>query len=105
MLMSGSWHIYRVGEPWQRSPASARIVVGTETFVAVGFSVPIAEFVASGELDTDDALTRLGPDVLGADFDPRVAAERLAASTRPTAAEALLHQQAVAGIGNVKAGD
>ena len=101
MLMSGSWHIYRVGEPWQRSPASARIVVGTETFVAVGFSVPIAEFVASGELDTDDALTRLGPDVLGADFDPRVAAERLAASTRPTAAEALLHQQAVAGIGNV----
>ncbi len=40
MLMSGSWHIYRVGEPWQRSSASARIVVGTATFVAVGFSVP-----------------------------------------------------------------
>jgi len=29
MLMSGSWHIYRVGETWQRSPASARVVVGT----------------------------------------------------------------------------
>lgn len=101
MLMSGSWHIYRVGESWQRSPASARIVVGTETFVAVGFSVPIAEFLPGEELDTDQALTRLGPDVLGADFDPQAAATRLAASTLPTAAEALLHQQSVAGIGNV----
>ena len=50
MLMSGSWHIYRVGETWQRSPVSARIVVGTAAFVAVGFSVPIAEFVKADVL-------------------------------------------------------
>jgi endonuclease-8 len=101
MLMSGSWHIYRVGETWQRSPASARIVVGTATFVAVGFSVPIAEFVEEAALETDAAVARLGPDVLSADFDPDAAALRVAASTRATAAEAILEQRAVAGIGNV----
>lgn len=101
MRMSGSWHIYRVGEPWQRSPASARIVVGTATFVAVGFAVPIAEFVPADALEQDDAIARLGPDVLSSDFDETAAIARLAVSTRPTVAEALLQQQAVAGIGNV----
>jgi endonuclease-8 len=101
MLMSGSWHIYRTGERWQRSPVSARLVVGTADFVAVGFSVPIAEFVQADDLDTDEALSRLGPDVLATDFDGDVAHVRLATSTRPTVAEALLQQQAVAGIGNV----
>jgi len=101
MLMSGSWHIYRVGEPWQRSPASARIVVGTAAFVAVGFAVPIAEFVRADALEQDRAIGRLGPDVLSPDFDDAAAIARLATSTRPTVAEALLQQQAVAGIGNV----
>jgi endonuclease-8 len=101
MLMSGSWHIYRVGEAWQRGPGSARIVVGTATFVAVGFSVPIAEFVEAASLETEEAIARLGPDVLSADFDPETAARRLVESARATAAEALLDQRAVAGIGNV----
>jgi endonuclease-8 len=101
MLMSGSWHIYRAGEAWQRSAASARVVVGTAAFVAVGFAVPIAEFVPAATLGEDDAIARLGPDVLAPDFDAAGAIARLAASARPTVAEALLEQQAVAGIGNV----
>jgi endonuclease-8 len=101
MLMSGSWHIYRAGEEWQRSPASARVVVGTATFVAVGFTVPIAEFVPTSALEEDDAIGRLGPDVLAPEFDAVEAMARLAASARPTVAEALLEQRAVAGIGNV----
>lgn len=101
MLMSGSWHIYRTGERWQRSPVSARLIVGTADFVAVGFSVPVAEFVQADDLDADAALSRLGPDVLASDFDETEALARLSSSTRPTVAEALLHQQAIAGIGNV----
>ena len=101
MLMSGSWHIYRTGEAWQRSPAAARVVVGTAAFVGVGFNVPIAEFVAANALDRDEAIARLGPDVLSTDFDADEAMARLAGSVRPTVAEALLQQQAVAGIGNV----
>ncbi len=99
MLMSGSWHIYRTGEPWQRSAGSARIVVGTHAFVAVAFTVPIAEFVLAHEVE--EALARVGPDVLASDFDEAQAIARLSASGRPTAAEALLDQRAVAGIGNV----
>ena len=101
MLMSGSWHVYRVGEPWQRSPANARIVIGTETFLAVAFAVPIAEFVLADLLDRDEAIGQLGPDLLAATFDADEAVSRLAANTRPTVAEALLDQRAVAGIGNV----
>jgi len=101
MLMSGSWHIYRTGEAWQRSAASARVVVGTAAFVAVGFAVPIAEFLPASALDEAAALSRLGPDVLAPDFDAGEAVTRLATSARPTVAEALLEQRAVAGIGNV----
>lgn len=101
MLMSGSWHVYRPGERWQRAASSARIVIGTTDFVAVGFSIPIAEFIPAAALETDQALGRLGPDVLADDFEPDAVAPRLAASGRPTAAEALLDQQSVAGIGNV----
>jgi endonuclease-8 len=101
MLMSGSWHIYRAGERWQRSPASARIVIATAAFVAVAFTVPVAEFVIADDLDTTDALSRLGPDVLAPVFDAPEAIARLSGSVRPTVAEALLDQRAVAGIGNV----
>jgi endonuclease-8 len=101
MLMSGSWHIYRTGESWQRSATSARLVVGTAAFVAVGFAVPLAEFVPANALDEDEAIRRLGPDVLSPDFDAEEAITRLAASARATVAEALLEQRAVAGIGNV----
>jgi endonuclease-8 len=101
MLMSGSWHIYRTGEAWQRSPTTARVVLGTAAFVGVGFNVPIAELVPAGALDKDAAIAGLGPDVLSPDFDADEATTRLAGSVRPTVAEALLQQQAVAGIGNV----
>lgn len=101
MLMSGSWHIYRAGEAWQRSTSSARVVLGTETFVAVAFTVPIAEFVLASELEAEGPIGRLGPDVLSPDFDTAEAQRRLSTSVRPTVAEALLEQRSVAGIGNV----
>ena len=45
MRMHGSWHLYRHGEKWWRSPQSMRIRIDTATWVAVGFNVPVAEFV------------------------------------------------------------
>src|SRR6185503_7190533 len=35
MRMSGSWHIYRVGERWQRSRADMRLVIETDEYEAV----------------------------------------------------------------------
>jgi endonuclease-8 len=42
MLMSGSWHIYRVGERWQRARSHMRVVLGTDDLLAVAFDVPVA---------------------------------------------------------------
>jgi formamidopyrimidine-DNA glycosylase len=41
MLMSGSWHIYRVGERWRRPRSDMRVVLGTRQLLAVAFNVPL----------------------------------------------------------------
>src|SRR5687768_9942251 len=61
MRMNGSWHIYRPGERWQRPAADMRIVVGTDDFVAVAFTVPVAEFLSARALARQPDLRRLGP--------------------------------------------
>src|ERR1700690_937722 len=50
MLMSGSWHIYRPGEAWQRGRQQMRIAIHTEHFIAVAFQVQIAEFHTAASL-------------------------------------------------------
>src|SRR5689334_19279401 len=49
MQMNGSWHLYRPGERWQRPRSDMRLVIETAAFVAVGFNVPIAEFLTARE--------------------------------------------------------
>src|ERR1700722_10600271 len=51
MLMSGTWHIYRPGERWQKPPFSMRIVVENSEYVAVGFNVPVAKMLSPHELE------------------------------------------------------
>lgn len=101
MRMSGSWHVYRPGEAWQRPRTAARIVLETAEFVAVAFNVQVAEFVAERDAGRDLAITSLGPDLLADRFDAAEAVTRLRENRHATIAEALLDQQAVAGIGNV----
>src|SRR5207247_4509624 len=69
MRMNGSWHVYRPGERWQRTAREMRLLVATDAFVAVGFNVPIAEFLSPRDLQRHRELSALGPDVLGAAFD------------------------------------
>ena len=101
MRMNGSWHIYRPGERWQRSRHDMRIVIRTDTFDAVAFSVPIAEFVPARELERVPALSVLGPDPLSEAFDAEEAVARIRARADIAIAEVLLDQSAIAGIGNV----
>ena len=49
--MSGSWHIYRPGDRWQRPRRDMRIVVATEAYLAVAFSVPVAELLDDRALE------------------------------------------------------
>ena len=101
MLMSGSWHIYRPGEAWQRPLIAMRIVVKTEKLWAVAFSVPIAEFHTADSLRRRQGFRSLGQDVLSADFNAADAVQHLGVHGHLTVGEALLSQSIMAGLGNV----
>lgn len=101
MLMSGSWHIYRPGEKWQRPRYDMRIVISTEKYEAVAFKVPVAEFHTPASLARREGYSKLGPDLLAADFDEQQAALNVRAQGDMEIAEALLRQGVMAGLGNV----
>jgi endonuclease-8 len=101
MLMSGSWHIYRPGERWQRPRSDMRIVIAISQFEAVAFKVPVAEFHTTASLARREGFNALGPDVLSSAFDESQAAANLRAQPELEIAEMLLTQSVMAGLGNV----
>jgi endonuclease VIII len=101
MLMSGSWHIYRVGERWQRPRREMRAVIATAEFEVVAFNVPVAKFYTAHTLARNSAIPKLGPDLLGVDFAADEAKARLLAHGDEEIANVLLNQQVLAGLGNV----
>ena len=101
MLMSGSWHIYRPGEKWQRHRSHMRIVVETPAMLAVAFNVPVAEFHSAASLARREGFNRLGPAPLSPDFDASLAIANLTARPDFELGLALLDQTALAGLGNV----
>ena len=101
MRMTGSWHVYRPGERWQRPRRQARVVLATDDFVTVCFDAPVVRLLGRGRAERDAALSTLGPDLLGPDFDAAEARRRLRLLDRVPIGEAVLSQSAVAGIGNV----
>jgi endonuclease-8 len=101
LRMNGSWHVYRPGERWQRPRFAMRIVVATDAWEAVGFDIPVAEFLTPAAERRHRDLSALGPDLLGAGFDATEAVRRLRERADRTIEVALLDQRALAGIGNV----
>lgn len=101
MLMSGSWHIYRAGEAWKRPFVQMRIAIYTDTFVAVAFQVPVAEFHTAASLARHRSIIRLGPDVLADEFDEESAIAQLRSRPELELGVALLRQSLLAGLGNV----
>ena len=101
MRMHGSWHIYRPGERWQRPRHEMRVIIETDAFHAIGFSIPVAELTLARDLERTGPLQQIGPDILADDFNPEDAVARLRARGDFEIADALLDQSALAGIGNV----
>ena len=101
MRMNGSWHIYRPGERWQRPRGDMRIVVATSDFVAVGFNIPVAEWLAPRDMARHRELRRLGPDLLAETFDVEEAFSRIRAHPSDDVSAVLLNQRVLSGIGNV----
>jgi endonuclease-8 len=101
MRMSGSWHIYRIGERWRQPARNMRIVVSTDTFVAVAFNVPVAEFLTARDLARHAVLRALGPDLAGTEFDRDEVMRRIRMRGRDAIGDVLLDQRVVSGAGNV----
>lgn len=101
MLMSGSWHIYRPGEQWQKPRSAARIVIENAEYHAIGFNVPVAEMHTAQTIARDRRFPPDANDLLSGKFDADAALERALAFPDEEIGDVLLHQRVMAGVGNV----
>ena len=100
MLMSGSWHIYRPGQRWQRPARDMRIVLETRAYHAIGFCVPVAEVHTAASLARHPRIPQSRRDLLDAAFDADAAAAQIALWPGDEIADVLLNQHVMAGVGN-----
>src|SRR6202789_1021323 len=96
LKMDGSW---RVTSPTRRADQRVRIILEASDIRAVGIDLGVLEILERA--NDGDVVDHLGPDLLGADWDPKLAADNLMARPDRRIAEALLDQRVLAGIGNV----
>lgn len=100
MKMSGSWHLYQVGERWQRSVSAARAVLEMSSgWVAVCFSAPHVKLGRSATTGP----SHLGPDLCAVQPDLEAAVRAFGTHGRADTpiAVALLDQRICCGVGNV----
>ncbi len=98
MKMTGSWHLYRSGERWQRSKAAVRALIETEAdWIAVCFAAPHVKLTANRA-----GPAHLGPDLTGPNPDLNEAAARFSIVSGATPlGVAMLDQRICCGVGNV----
>src|SRR3954471_17324255 len=101
MRMNGSWHIYRPADRWQRPARDMRILIATADYVAVGFNVPVAEFLTARDLARHEQLAALGPDLADSSFDSAEVLRRMQDHGADPIHDVLLNQRVMSGIGNV----
>ncbi|MBT2533889.1 Fpg/Nei family DNA glycosylase [Arthrobacter sp. ISL-48] len=99
LKMEGAWQVYPPGGRWRKPGFTARCVLRTAAADAVGFSLGIVEVVRTA--DEDSIVGHLGPDLLGAGWDPAEAERRIRAAPDVPIGVALLDQRNLAGIGNI----
>ncbi len=98
LKMEGAWHIHPLGSRWRQPAHSARVVLETASTQAVGFWLGITE-VLDRQAESQ-ALSHLGPDLLGADWDLDEAVRRVSSDPAIPVFLALHDQRNLAGFGN-----
>ena len=83
------------------SPGTAMLVLATAVVTVIWWRARTVEILGRRAPNRDAALLQLGPDILAVDFDPADAAVRAAEYGTRIAADVLLDQRVVAGIGNI----
>jgi endonuclease-8 len=106
LKMEGVWRVVDAGGRWPKPAFQARAVLRTASVTSIGFELGITELLPCDEEHT--VTDRLGPDLLGADWDEVAAAEgaaRLEAHPEDPVFVAVLDQTNLAGVGNVYANE
>ncbi len=98
LKMEGSWKVNPLSKP-SRAGHRIRIILETADMQAVGIDLGLLEVLDRAH--DADVVAHLGPDLLGDDWDPRVATANLTADPDRRLSEALLDQRVMAGVGNV----
>jgi endonuclease-8 len=96
LKMDGSWRVTSLAK---RVDYRVRIILEASDIRAVGIDLGVLEILDRAH--DGDAVEHLGPDLLGDDWDPKLAAANLTARPDRPIADALLDQRVLAGIGNV----
>ncbi|HZU48139.1 MAG TPA: endonuclease VIII Nei2 [Mycobacterium sp.] len=96
LKMDGSWRLTS-GRAW--TDHRVRIILEAGDVRAVGIDLGVLEVLDRAH--DGDVVAHLGPDLLGDDWDPQIAAANLVAEPDRPLADALLDQRVLAGIGNV----
>jgi endonuclease VIII len=101
MGMTGSWHVYRPGEPWRKPAHYAALQLAINRLEVICFSPRLLELLTGDQLRRHPHLTRLGPDLLSKEFDVDAAIARFRARNHVPLGEAVMNQTIVSGIGNI----
>jgi endonuclease-8 len=101
LKMDGAW---LVGGQIRRVPVhKVRIILEADDVRVAGVDLGVLE-ILERRID-QNSVAHLGPDLLGADWEPRTAAANLVVDPDRPLAETLLDQRVVAGVGNVYANE
>jgi endonuclease-8 len=104
MRMTGSWHLYRIGERWRKPDHQMRVLIEVPEWVAVCFNAPVVETYREFDIHRHPGSGRLGPDLCTAPTrDLETCARRIYEYPDRDAviADVLLDQHVACGVGNV----
>jgi len=99
LMMEGRWDFYVPGARFKRPAHTARVILRTESADVVGYDIQQLRLVPTDQ--ESELVGHLGPDLLGPDWDPGLAAANLRCDPRRTIGTALLDQRLLAGLGNI----
>ncbi|MCA9062222.1 MAG: hypothetical protein KDA96_04165, partial [Planctomycetaceae bacterium] len=101
MGMTGSWHIYRHQDRWQKPERFAWITLTNADWIVVCFTPRLLKLLSKTDLRRDPWLQRLGPDVTGPPIPDNVLLARFRTQDAVPIGEAVMNQTVICGIGNI----
>ncbi len=103
MRMSGSWHLYRIGDQWRKPYNDMRASIEVEDWLAVCFNAPVVETYRVPDRRRHPGMGRLGPDLCTPGTDLGAVVNLLLSYPDATArlGDVLLDQRVMCGVGNV----